>query len=141
MGTRQIDLVDFAAHCLDEMLAIRRDDTVLEVLGDGGEILAVINPPPAGAEGTLGDWMGSGAAITGDLSDIDQPAFMDVDDAQDFWNDLSAERYAELQRVPVTRRPEDFFGDGSGEEWEGFDEALEQWRSEKIPTGEQPHAA
>jgi hypothetical protein len=133
MSIRQLNLGDFAEHCLDEIKAVQQGGTVVEILSSG-KVVAVLSPPPAEEpEGTLADWIGSGAAITGDYSNLDQPCFMDVDDAQDFWNELSAQQYAALQRVPIIQRAEDLYGDGTAEEWEGFDEALEQWRSEKIP--------
>jgi hypothetical protein len=144
MSTRQLTLGNFAAHCLDEIKAVQNGDTVIEILSSSGKVVAVLSPPeleePAG---TLADWMGSGAGTMsyGPGYDPEAPTFMDADDAQGFWNDLSAQQCAALQRVPITRRAEDFFGDGKAEEWEGFDEALEQWRSETIPSGGQSHAA
>lgn len=134
MSTRQLTLGNFAKHCLEEIEAVQKGDTVIEIVSRGKVVAVLSPPPPEEPTGTLADWIGSGAAITGDCSHSDQPCFMDVDDAQDFWNDLTAEQYAALQRVPIIQRAVDLYGDGTVEEWEGFDEALEQWRSEKIPS-------
>jgi len=136
MSTRQLTLGNFAAHCLDEIKSVQDGDTVIEILSSSGKVVAVLSPPPPKEPaGTLADWTGSGAGTMsyGPGYKPDAATFMDVDDAQDFWNDLSAQQYAALQRVPIIQRAEDLYGDGTAEEWEGFDEALEQWRSEKIP--------
>jgi hypothetical protein len=81
MSTRQLHLNDFAAHCLDEMKTVQEGDTVIEILSNGGKVIAVINPPPAQPEGTLADWMGSGAGLMsyGPGYDPDAPAFAPED--------------------------------------------------------------
>ncbi len=86
MSTRQLNLSDFAAHCLDEMKAIQGGDTVIEILSNGGKVIAVINPPPAEPEGTLGDWIGSGAGTVKFAPgyDPDEPAF-----APEEWEEFS----------------------------------------------------
>ncbi len=47
-----------------------------------------------------------------------------------FWDNLSAEELARRQGVKPAKRVEDLYGDGDPADWEGFDEALEQWRAE-----------
>lgn len=63
MSTRQLSIGDFAAHCLDEIKAVEHGDTVIEILSNGGKVIAVVNPPPAEPEGPLADWLGSGAGL------------------------------------------------------------------------------
>lgn len=148
MSTRQLSIGDFAAHCLEEIKSIQSGDTVLEIVSSGGKVIAILNPAPQEQdEGTLADWMGSGAGlVSGDLSCLDKPTFMDADDAaaQDFWHPLSAQQQAELQNTPVITSPESLLGDGTEDEWKGFDEALESWRSEQVSplsAADFPHAA
>lgn len=120
---------------------------MLEILGHGGKVLVVINPAPPEISGTMENWVGSGAGLmSGDLNCFDQPTFMDADDAraQDLWHPLTAKQQAEIQGVPIVTSPESLYGDGTDEEWAGFDEALEHWRSEVVsPLSEDdfPHAA
>ena len=145
MSTRQLTLGNFAAHCLDEIKAVQGGDTVIEILSANGKVVAVLSPPPPEEPaGTLADWMGSGAGYMtyGPGYDPDEPSFMDADEAtaQNFWHPLSALQQAELQKVPIIRSVEEFYGDGTAAEWEGFDEALEQWRLEKTPIGGHLHA-
>lgn len=144
MSTRQLTLGNFAAHCLDEIKSVQSGDTIIEILSSG-KVVAVLSPPPPEEPAvTMADWMGSGAGYMtyGPGYDPDAPTFIDADDAaaQDFWHPLSARQQAELQKVPIIRNAEEFYGDGTASEWEGFDEALEQWRSEKIPAGGHLHA-
>ena len=47
-----------------------------------------------------------------------------------FWENLSAEELARRQGVKPVARIEDLYGDGGPADWEGFEEAVEQWRSE-----------
>ena len=78
---------------------------------------------------------------------LEEPTFGVADDAasQDFWHPLTASRQAELQHAPAVTSPESLLGDGTEEEWQGFDEALESWRSEQVITplsaADFPHAA
>jgi len=141
MSTRQLSIGDFAAHCLEEIQAVQSGDTVLEILSSGGKVIAVLNPAPQEKnEGTLADWMGSGAGL-------DDPTLGGADDAaaQAFWHPLSARQQSELQHTPAVTSPEALLGDGTEEEWQGFDEALERWRSEQVvpplSAADLPHAA
>ena len=143
MSTRQLTLGNFAAHCLDEIKAVQNGDTVIEILSSSGKVVAVLSPPPPNdLAGIVTDWMGSGAGTVfyGPGYVPNEPSFMDADDAtaQNFWHPLSAQQQAELQKVPIIRSVEEFYGDGTAADWEGFDEALEEWRLEKIPTGGHP---
>jgi hypothetical protein len=52
--------------------------------------------------------------------------------AQDVWTPLTAEQHARRQGVRRVSSWEALLGDGTEEEWEGFDEALEQWRQDPI---------
>ncbi len=141
MSTRQLSIGDFAAHCLEEIKAVQSGDTVLEILSSGGKVIAVLNPAPQElGGGTLADWMGSGTGL-------DDPTLGDAGDAaaQDFWHPLSARQQAELQHAPAVTSPESLLGDGTEEEWQGFEEALESWRAEQVirpfSAADLPHAA
>lgn len=60
MSIRQLTISDFAAHCVDELSAVEKGETVVELIRDG-KVIATINPvalEPTG--GTLVDWIGSG---------------------------------------------------------------------------------
>ena len=47
-----------------------------------------------------------------------------------FWDNLSAEELARRQGVKAVADVKALYGPpGDAEDWEGFDEALEQWRS------------
>jgi hypothetical protein len=145
MRVRQLSIADFAAHCLEEIKAIQSGDTVLEILGNGGKVLAVLNPAPQQQyEGTLGEWVGSGSGlVSGDLNCLDEPTFVDAGEAaaRDFWKPSTALEQAALQKVPIVQTLEDFNGDGIAEEWEGFDDALKEWRAEPISSEGTGHAA
>lgn len=155
MSTRQLSLGDFAAHCLEEIEAVQSGDTVLEILSSGGKVIAVLNPPPAEHDKAIGgvslaDWTASGAGLMSgdfDSSCLHKPTLMFADDAvQDFWQPMSALQQAEQQEVPAVTSPEALLGDGTEEEWQGFDEALETWRSERVihpfsAAADVPHAA
>ncbi|GEM_PF-768083 len=47
-----------------------------------------------------------------------------------FWENLSGEELARRQGVKPVERVEDLYGNGDPADWEGFEEAVEQWRSE-----------
>ena len=47
-----------------------------------------------------------------------------------FWDNFSAEELARRQAVKPVERIEDLYGKGQPSDWEGFDEALAQWRAE-----------
>lgn len=141
MSTRQLSIGDFAAHCLEEIKAVQSGDTVLDILSSGGKVIAVLNPAPQETnEGKLVDWMGSDAGL-------DDPTFGDADDAaaQDFWHPLSARQQTDMQHALAITSPESLLGDGTEDEWQGFDEALESWSSEQMITplsaSDFPHAA
>lgn len=141
MSIRKIQLAELAAHLRDEVKTVERHDVILEVI-DGGKVVAVLSPPPPDIpHSPFSDSNVSGHAhLAAKHADPDAPCFMDVDDAQDFWSDLSASRIATLQRIPVTQSGDEFYGPGSSEDWEGFDESLAQWRSEPVVGGEWLHA-
>ena len=147
MSTRQLSIGDFAAHCLEEIQAIQSGDTVLEILSSGGKVIAVLNPAPQEQNGrTLEDWMGSGAGlVSGGLSSLIQPTFADATTDQAFWQPVSARQQSVQQNTPAVTSPEALLGDGTEEEWQGFDEDLERWRSEQVipplSAADLPHAA
>lgn len=129
MSTRQLSIGDFAAHCLEEIQAVQSGDTVLEILSSGGQVIAVLNPAPHEPDGgRLVEWMNSRAGGTVAPGPADDAA------AQDFWHPLTARQQAELQHAAAVTAPESLLGDGTEEEWQGFDEALESWRSEQVIT-------
>ena len=77
MSTRQLNLSDFAAHCLEEIQTVQDGDTVIELLSSG-KVVAVLSPPPQEEQaGTLADWMGRGAGLMryGPNYDPAAPAF------------------------------------------------------------------
>ncbi len=47
-----------------------------------------------------------------------------------FWENVSAEEYARRQGVKPVSNVNALYGSGAAEDWVGFDEAIEQWRSE-----------
>lgn len=87
MSTRQLTLGNFAEHCLEEIEAVQKGDTVIEILSRG-KVVAVVSPPPPEEEpaGTLADWMGSGAGTVRFAPgyDPDEPAF-----APEEWEEFS----------------------------------------------------
>jgi hypothetical protein len=48
-----------------------------------------------------------------------------------FWENLSAAEYAQRQGVQPVTNIASLYGAGKPEDWQGFDEALETWRTEK----------
>ena len=50
-----------------------------------------------------------------------------------FWENLSAEEYARRQGVQPMTNIALLYGGGKPEDWQGFDEALESWRTEQAP--------
>ena len=149
MSTRQLSIGDFAAHCLEEVQAVQSGDTVLEILSSGGKVIAVLNPAPQRQDqAALVEWMDARAAYpVAPGQRLEEPAFGAADDAaaQDFWHPLTALQQSELQHTSAVTSPESLLGDGTAEEWQGFDEALESWRSEQVITplsaADFPHAA
>ena len=87
MSTRQLTLGNFATHCLEEIEAVQKGETVIEILSDG-KVVAVLSPPPPVEEpaGTLADWIGSGAGTVTFAPgyDPDEPAF-----APEEWEEFS----------------------------------------------------
>lgn len=51
--------------------------------------------------------------------------------AYNFWENLSAQEYAQRQGVGPVNDVTKLYGEGAVEDWEGFDAAVEQWRTEK----------
>ena len=141
MSTRQPSIGDFAAHCREEIQAIKSGDTVLEILSSRGKVIAVLNPAPQEQNGgTLADWMGSGAGLLSSGLKL-----ADVTTDQAFSQTVSARQQAVQQNTPAVMSPEALLGDGTEEEWQGFDAALERWRSEQVipplSAADLPHAA
>lgn len=52
-----------------------------------------------------------------------------------FYDKLSAEELARRQGVRPIASAEQLYGSGNAADWEGFDEALEQWRSPGTTMG------
>jgi len=77
MSTRQLNLGDFAAHCLEEIQTVQDGTSVIEILSSG-KVVAVVSPPPREEQaGILADWMGRGAGLMryGPGYDAAAPAF------------------------------------------------------------------
>lgn len=49
-----------------------------------------------------------------------------------FYENLNAEELARRQGVKPIASVEELYGNGDPSDWEGFDEALEQWRRESF---------
>jgi prevent-host-death family protein len=58
--TKQISVSEFKAHCTEEIRAVEKGNTILELTRHGKKV-AVVKSPDAGAATTdLGSWIGSG---------------------------------------------------------------------------------
>ena len=77
MSTRQLNLGDFAARCLEEIQTVQDGTSTIEILSSGKVVAVLIPPPPDEQAGTLADWMGSGASMMryGPNYDPASPAF------------------------------------------------------------------
>lgn len=69
------------------------------------------------------------------IEQIDEPAASAMAEAgaewnYDYWENLSATEYARRQGVQPISNFNALFGAGQAEDWEGFEEAVESWRSE-----------
>lgn len=88
MGTRQLSIREFVAHCSDELSSIEKSATVVELVRDG-KVVAYVCPAaqPTGNTGTLSDWMGTGAGFTlAAGASLEDPAFTAED-----WEDTSSD--------------------------------------------------
>jgi hypothetical protein len=68
-----------------------------------------------------------------DIEPVETPAEISAQQGgwtYDFWENLTAEEYARRQGVTPVTDVSQLYGNFDPGDWEGFDEALEQWRSE-----------
>jgi len=68
-----------------------------------------------------------------DIEPVETPAEISVQEGgwtYDFWENLTAEEYARRQGVSPVTDVSQLYGNFDPEDWDGFDEALEQWRSD-----------
>ena len=85
MSIRQLTISDFAAHCVDELSAVEKGETVVELIRDG-KVIATISPVATKPNTeTLADWVGSGACTVSFSPSYDPhaPAF-DPEDWSEF---------------------------------------------------------
>lgn len=129
MTVRQISISELKAHCTEQIRAVERDGVVLHVTRHGKHV-ATIRPGGAEAFALAGSGREAVTMLRDDPVTATAPAWQDK--AQDVWTPLTAEQHAKRQGVRRVANWEDILGDGTEEEWEGFDEALEQWRQELV---------
>jgi prevent-host-death family protein len=58
--TKQISVSEFKAHCTEEIRAVEKGDTILELTRHGRKVAVVKSPEAAEATAGLGSWIGSG---------------------------------------------------------------------------------
>lgn len=133
MNIRQISISEFKAHCTEEIREVEKGNVILQVTRHGKPV-ATVEPSKAPAPVSLASWLGSGRGTVTVASDevLTSPVLAWHDEAQNVWEPLTAEQHAERQGRPRATTWEQLLGDGTEEEWAGFDEALELWRSEPI---------
>lgn len=69
-----------------------------------------------------------------DIERVEEPTLTTAHDTgwrYDFWENLSAQEYARRQGVQPVTNIKSLYGAGEPSDWEGFDTALEHWRTEK----------
>lgn len=60
MITKQISVSEFKAHCTEEIRAVEKGDTILELTRHGRKVAVVKSPDAAGLAPDLESWIGSG---------------------------------------------------------------------------------
>lgn len=60
MITKQISVSEFKAHCTEEIRAVEKGDTVIELTRHGKKVAVVTSPAAADSSQDLGSWIGSG---------------------------------------------------------------------------------
>jgi prevent-host-death family protein len=58
--TKQISVSEFKAHCTEEIRAVEKGDTILELTRHGRKVAVVKSPEAAEATADLESWIGSG---------------------------------------------------------------------------------
>jgi hypothetical protein len=66
-----------------------------------------------------------------DIEPLEETASGSPEWSYAFWENLSAEQYAERQGGRPIEQAESLYGAGDADDWEGFDEALEAWRTQQ----------
>jgi hypothetical protein len=64
-----------------------------------------------------------------DIEPLEKTASGSAEWSYAFWENLSAEQYAERHGGRPIEQVESLYGAGQTDDWEGFDEALEDWRT------------
>jgi hypothetical protein len=64
-----------------------------------------------------------------DIEPVDEKAFKETEWSYSFWENPTAEDYARRQGVQPVADAAELYGSGAPEDWEGFDEALQGWRT------------
>lgn len=137
MTVRQISISEFKAHCTEEIREVEKGKVILQVTRHGKPV-ATVEPSNAPTSVPLANWLGSGRGTVPVLRDeaLTAPTPAWAEDAKDVWTPLTIEQHIAHQGVRRISRWEDLLGDGTEEEWEGFDEELQRWRQEQtIPPG------
>ena len=60
MLTKRISVSEFKAHCTEEIRAVEKGDTILELTRHGKKVAVVKSPDVAASTPDLGSWIGSG---------------------------------------------------------------------------------
>lgn len=60
MVTKQISVSEFKAHCTEEIRAVEKGDTILELTRHGKKVAVVKSPDTVATTPDLGSWVGSG---------------------------------------------------------------------------------
>jgi len=136
MTVRQVSISEFKAHCTEEIRAVEKGGVILQVTRHGKPV-ATIEPSHAPSSVPLATWLGSGRGNVTALNEASRaaPSHPSHEEVEDVWTPLTIEQHIARQRVRRVSRVEDLLGDGTEEEWQGFDEELQRWRQEQtIPS-------
>ena len=132
MTVRQISITELKDRCTEEIRAVERDGVVLHVTRHGKHV-ATIRPGGAEAFALAGSGRDGFTMVRDEPVTATPPAWKEM--AQDVWIPLTAEQHIARQGVPRVTDPNSLLGDGTAEDWEGFDEELLRWRQQDmIPT-------
>ena len=133
MNVRQISISEFKARCTEEIREVEKGNVILQITRHGKPV-AIVEPSKAQNAAPLAEWLGSGRGSVALLRDeaLTSPTMAWYEDVEDVWTPLTADQHAARQDIRPAMSWEQFMGDGTQEEWEGFDEALEEWRKEPV---------
>lgn len=74
MITKQISVSEFKAHCTEEIRAVEKGDTILELTRHGKKVAVVKSPDAVASTPDLGSWIGSGKGTVAFGPDYDPHA-------------------------------------------------------------------